>query len=129
MAIAIHDEVYLVDYSVQTVHLSSTTDAVANWAIKELTRYAHENLAKFVGAGIPCDLTVKSPTLCSRLWLELDVVPISIMPEVERVDANRKKSLHWDDKGVDEQADSMARKCVMYDHPLRILSQIPNPKS
>lgn len=35
------------------------------------------------------------------------------MPEVERVDINRKKALHWEAKGVDEQADSMARKVVM----------------
>ncbi len=55
----------------------------------------------------------KSPKLCSRLWLELDVVPISIMPEVERYEAELKESSVWNSKCVDEQADSMARKCIM----------------
>lgn len=81
--------------------------------MKEVTKYSHDNLTKVVGAGIPFDLLGLAPTLCSRLWLELDIVPISIMPEAERVDINRKKALHWEAKGVDEQADSMARKVVM----------------
>lgn len=115
VAIAVHDAVYLLDYSVQNIPLSTSTevDSIADYIIRELTKYSHDNLAKFIGAGIPRDLMKGSPTLCSRLWLELDVVPISIDPEVERVDLDQKKALNWDAKGVDEQADSMARKCVM----------------
>jgi len=49
-----------------------------------------------------------SPNLCSRLWLELDIVPISIAMEVEGEEQG-----FWGVKWVDEQADSMARKCIM----------------
>ncbi len=76
--------------------------------------YEHENLAKFVGAGLPLELLKKAPRLCSRLWLELDIVPISVIPEVEGHDSGEPNERgYWSAKCVDEQADSMARKCVM----------------
>jgi hypothetical protein len=116
IAIAIRDPVYLLDYSVSTLHLSDDTsserDVVAEHVIHEMERYAHENLSKFVGIGVPSMLTGKSPKLCSRLWLDLDVVPISITTEQE-VNGVINDTRHWDKKCVDEQADSMARKCMM----------------
>ena len=82
VAIAIHDSVYLLDYSVQTIDLGDSLaageDLIADHVIYELENYERENLAKFIGAGVPYDLMKKSPKLCSRLWLELDIVPISI---------------------------------------------------
>jgi len=82
VAIAIHDSTYLLDYSVKTIELGdghvNGEDSVADHVISELEGYERENLAKFIGAGLPHDLMKKSPKLCSRLWLELDIVPISI---------------------------------------------------
>ncbi|EHL00958.1 putative Trehalose phosphorylase [Glarea lozoyensis 74030] len=66
-------------------------------------------MSKYIGAGVPCDLLKKSPTLGSRLWLELDIVPISIEPEAKK---GKKETCFWNVKFVDEQADSMARKCI-----------------
>lgn len=97
-----------------TLDLTSLTsndkDALTEHIISELRRYSHENMSKFIGVGVPALLTKTSPSLCSRLWLDLDAVPITIQPEVEFDGAGNES---WDKKCVDEQADSMARKCIM----------------
>lgn len=112
VALAIHDTVYLVDFSVKSIVLDDAlrmgADLIADYVISEVEKYEHENFAKFVGAGLPTTLKYMSPTLCSRLWLELDIVPIVMRPD----DEHKEKSF-WDVKRVDEQADSMARKCIM----------------
>jgi len=107
VAVAIHDETYLLDFSVKTVNLQAGHDVIADHVIKELESYEKLHLAKFIGAGIPFEVSKKCPKLCSRLWLELDIVPITIMAEVEGDEARK----FWGVKDVDEQADSMARKC------------------
>ncbi|OTA94249.1 glycosyltransferase family 4 protein [Hypoxylon sp. CO27-5] len=110
LSIAIHDHTYLIDYMVEHLKLNdpSTTskDVIADYVISQVQTYEHDNFAKFIGAGLPLDLMHLSPTLNSRLWLEIDIVPIDF-------DVDKSETGFWDDKNVDEQADSMARKCVM----------------
>jgi hypothetical protein len=116
VAIAIHDGVYLIDFCVQPIDYSSEQtgeDGIADFVIKKMEQFQRNNAAKFIGAGIPYALMKKSPKLCSRLWLELDVVPISVTPELEGFHMDTKDHTFWDSKLVDEQADSMARKCIM----------------
>lgn len=112
MSIAIHDTVYLIDYSVKHVALGDALhmgqDVIADYVIDTLDMYEHDNFSKFVGAGLPTTLKYMSPTLCSRLWLDMDIVPV-----VTRPDEGPKHANFWDIKRVDEQADSMARKCIM----------------
>ncbi|KAI0834002.1 glycosyltransferase family 4 protein [Hypoxylon sp. FL0890] len=110
LSIAIHDHTYLLDYMVEHLKLNDPSatgkDLIADYIISQLEKYEHDNLVKFLGAGLPLDLMQLSPTLNSRLWLEIDVVPIDF-------DVDKSETGFWDDKNVDEQADSMARKCVM----------------
>jgi hypothetical protein len=116
VAIAIHDGIYLVDFCVHPIDLSGKQmgeDGIADWVIGKMEDYEKDNTAKFIGAGMPYDLMEKSARLCSRLWLELDVVPISIAPELEGLRMESKERTFWDSKCVDEQADSMARKCIL----------------
>lgn len=117
MAVAIHDSTYLIDFSVQTIEIKDAIekgeDPIADYVIKALETYEHVNLAKFVGAGLPTELLKRAPNLCSRLWLDLDIVPISIVPELEEYERSSKDRSFWNAKCVDEQADSMARKCIM----------------
>ena len=112
VALAIHDTVYLIDFSVRHILLDDALkmgeDLIAEYVISEVEKYEHENFAKFIGAGLPTTLKYMSPNLCSRLWLELDIVPIVMRPDDEH-----KEKTFWDVKRVDEQADSMARKCIM----------------
>ncbi len=112
VALAIHDSVYLVDCSVKRLELDEKSggsdDTIADHIIEEIEKYEHENFAKFIGTGLPTTLKYMSPSLCSRLWLELDIIPIVMRPDEEH-----KEASFWDVKRVDEQADSMARKCIL----------------
>ncbi len=115
---AIHDTTYLLDFSVKTIKLDDSVeigdDPIAEYVLKELELYERTNLSKFIGAGLPHELLRRAPKLCSRLWLELDIIPISITPELEGQEAELKDQSFWSAKCVDEQADSMARKCITY---------------
>jgi hypothetical protein len=117
VAVAIHDDTYLLDFSVKDIRTNGGAnkgkDPIADYVINELEKYEHANLAKFIGAGLPIELKTKAPRLCSRLWLELDIVPITIKPDAEEPRDQR----FWNAKCVDEQADSMARKCIMHFGP------------
>ncbi|TVY25528.1 Trehalose phosphorylase [Lachnellula hyalina] len=121
IAIAIHDPVYLLDFSVKTIELGDGLekglDVIADYVVGELERYEHENLSKFIGAGVPYDIMKRSPKLSSKLWLKIDIVPISIMPELDGLETEMKDRSYWSEKCIDEQADSMARKCIMHFGP------------
>lgn len=115
VAIAMHDSVYLHDYSVHHVPLNeekSSKDPIADFVIHTLCEYERKYLCKYIGGGVPRDLEHISPTLCSRLWSELDMVPISLFPDQEGT--QKEDFTFWHARGVDEQADSMARKSIMY---------------
>jgi hypothetical protein len=111
VAVAINDGVYLIDFSVKQIVLDDPLkmgqDLVADYVLEEVEKYEHENFAKFIGAGLSTTLRYMSPSLCSRLWLDLDIVPVVFHPDEEGGPS------FWDVKCVDEQADSMARKCTM----------------
>lgn len=112
VSLAAHDTTYLVDFTVKHLQFeakpSASNDVIANYVIETVQKYEHEHYVKFIGAGIPTRVKILSPALCSRLWLDVDIIPIVI-----REDASAKPLSFWEDKPVDEQADSMARKCVM----------------
>lgn len=93
--------------------MEKDVDVIADYVVGELEKYEHENLSKFIGAGVPYDIMKRSPKLSSKLWLEIDIVPISIMPELDGLETEVKDRSHWNEKCIDEQADSMARKCIM----------------
>ncbi|EXA30969.1 hypothetical protein FOPG_17331 [Fusarium oxysporum f. sp. conglutinans race 2 54008] len=123
IALAINDGVYLTDFSVKHFDLNDSQatgrDVIAEYVLKEVEDYAHNNFAKFIGAGLPATLRSVSKTLCSRLWLDLDIVPIVVLVEKEDEDEEGRKGGRdfWNLKRVDEQADSMVRKCVMHFGP------------
>lgn len=115
VAIAIHDTVYLVDFSVKHIVLDDPKktghDPITDYVISALQDYEQEKFAKFIGAGLPTTVNDDmSPSLCSRLWLEIDIVPIVLRPDAG---GDSKDKSFWGIKRVDEQADSMARKCIM----------------
>ncbi|RYP53008.1 hypothetical protein DL769_010586 [Monosporascus sp. CRB-8-3] len=111
VALAAHDQTYLLDYAIEHLPLEDDShegeDIIADYVVQKVEDYEHRNLVKFIGAGLPSPLTKISPTLCSRLWLDADIVPIVLSPK------GKDLSSRWEEKELDEQADSMARKCVM----------------
>ncbi|KAL7782932.1 glycosyltransferase family 4 protein [Trichoderma ceciliae] len=114
VSFAVRDATYLIDFSIKDVPAAENTslksqDFLADYIIKSIRAYEHRTFTKVVGAGLPHALQSMSPTLCSRLWLELDIVPIVIQQPHE----HKERISLWLSKRVDEQADSMARKCIM----------------
>jgi alpha,alpha-trehalose phosphorylase (configuration-retaining) len=109
--------VYLNNFAVKHLKLDGSEDEredmVTNYIIKELSCYERKFFCKFVGAGVPFGLSKKAHKLCSRLWAELDIVPITLRRDQGHVSSEAQSSFNWDSKCVDEQADSMARKCIM----------------
>jgi hypothetical protein len=84
---------------------------LTEFIMESLCSYQRENMCKFVGVGLTKQVSEMSPELMSRLWLELDAVPLVFSPNPD--DSNTR-----DHNGmtVDEEADSMARKattCVL----------------
>lgn len=82
--------------------------------VSRLEKFRHEHLCKILGAGLSVDLHRHSPRLASRLWQDLDIVPMvfrvgtDLSPETVR---SVQSGHEW---SIDEQADSVAKKCIMY---------------
>lgn len=123
VSLAAHDTTYLLDFTVEHLQLdpkhTATRDVIADYVIDAVQRYEREHYVKMIGAGVSAIVTQLSPKLCSRLWLQVDVIPIVL----HHYDSTERPSF-WEAKQVDEQADSMARKCVMLSFSLP-LAQAP----
>lgn len=84
---------------------------LANWIVNKLKSYQQEHLYKYLGAGVSEKVLEYSPQLASRLWQELDIVPLVLEHDVSingKIHRNRHATTL-----VDEEADSMARKALM----------------
>lgn len=129
---ACHDGTYTIDFAVHNLDVedpdameklggkhptSIPTDAdgqaaaIAEYLVCSIRNYQEQNSYKFLGAGISQELVKLSPQAPARIWTELDVLPIVIRDEeggslhsARNIDAVQ---------GVDELADSMARKCLV----------------
>ena len=127
MAYAAHNTVYLLDYAVRNISIHDEDEEdehdkgekspqawdarIARRIVKGIEKYEHENFIKFLGVGLPTTLKQMSPSLCSRLWLDLDIIPIVMRPDGDQDMDN--VGCFWAAKDVEEQADSMARKCIL----------------
>ncbi|KAJ6038316.1 heat shock trehalose synthase [Penicillium canescens] len=132
IAIVIRDAAYLVDYLEYEFGYHEVPvpgSAICDSVIVELERYSKTYLDKIAGVAFPKEIHDRIPNLCSRLWMELDCFPLAL-DQYQRV---RQRSDHgnlatfrgWSEKSLDEQADSMARKCIRYPWlPISIVSWI-----
>ncbi|KAK5800552.1 hypothetical protein VI817_002764 [Penicillium citrinum] len=115
IAIAIRDPTYLLDFIQTTVVLSKDRDQVTDFIISELKKYAETHMEKIMGLAMPRHIARTCKSLCSRLWSEIDIIPL-VLPESKPIDhLNPRQSAAsraWDVKTLDEQAESMARKSV-----------------
>ncbi|KAJ6080550.1 hypothetical protein N7467_010303 [Penicillium canescens] len=69
------------------------------------------------------ELSERCPDLCSRLWAELDVIPIVLRKSEENISWGLyEENLQY--KSLDEHAESIARKCIRFFGP----SQAPVPE-
>jgi len=113
LGIAIHDGTYSMDFAVHRISLPDGADederaaCIENHVLSELSEYRTQHLCKLLGVGVSVELDQAGPRLCSRLWSELDIVPVVF----------ESTPLMFKDKGrnladVDELADTLARKCI-----------------
>lgn len=108
------DTTYFLDFAEQHFPReegSSITELITDFVIEQVRKYKIEHMEKFIGIALPINLAVHCPRLCPRLWAELDIVPLVL----------HGKGVHsvgwintelWNSKMLDEQAESIARKCI-----------------
>ncbi|KAF7192049.1 Trehalose phosphorylase [Pseudocercospora fuligena] len=90
-------------------------DVIAEYLICSIRDYQGKNYYKFVGAGLADEILDICPKLPSRLWSELDIVPILVKDaEGGSMDAAKRTD---NVLGVDELADSLTRKCIGFFGP------------
>ncbi|OJD31654.1 glycosyltransferase family 4 protein [Diplodia corticola] len=85
---------------------------LSDFFLSKVLNYQKEHHYKFVGAGITKTLVSLSPQLPSRLWWELDIVPLVFEHGLENPNGGPAEVVT-----IDEEADSMARKSLMFFGP------------
>ncbi|SJL00258.1 probable Trehalose phosphorylase [Armillaria ostoyae] len=164
IAVSVHDSVYSTDFASTIIpysatDLEKTAKSIEQHVLDTLRNFCNEHLCKFLGAGVTLSLLRESPNLCTRLWLDMDIVPIvfnikpfhtdsatrpnikhrissttgSYVPSGAETPTVYVESAHVAAadphlqvgvtgrlpilRTLDEQADSAARKCIMYFGP------------
>lgn len=115
VAIALRDPTYLLDFIGVSFPTSSTASELATSLLSALKDYSDKHLEKILGVAIPRKLEELCPSLCPSIWAELDIVPIVLDEEVGAdIPAHNAAFLHPENKPIDEQAESLARKCITW---------------
>jgi glycosyltransferase involved in cell wall biosynthesis len=122
IAFSCHDFTYMVDFAVHTItaqgadatNVPLDEGALADHVVNTVRAYEKSHMCKFVAVGMPAGLLTSSPEMPSRLWLELDILPV-VFHHSDCGSSSRP--LGSMGIGIDESADSMARKCMMYFGP------------
>jgi alpha,alpha-trehalose phosphorylase (configuration-retaining) len=86
---------------------------MGDFIIERLREYSEEHDERFTGIGMPEDVANRYPQLCSRLWHELDIVPIAFPEGVPLFSSfQHTDPTKWDTRAIDELAEAMSRRCV-----------------
>ena len=133
---ACHDGTYSIDFAVHTLHVEpSAVDGkadgscptnlpadpneqatgIADYLVCAIRNYQQKNQSKFLGAGLSQEVIKLSPQAPARLWADLDIVPVVIHGDEDGGLLNGQELEAA--IGVDELADSLARKCLNYFGP------------
>jgi glycosyltransferase involved in cell wall biosynthesis len=80
IAVSIHDSVYSTDFASLVIPYSPNTPdknakEIEQEVLQTLRKFSLEHLCKFLGAGITLSLLKETPSICTRLWLDMDIVP------------------------------------------------------
>ncbi|KAL1954844.1 hypothetical protein VTO42DRAFT_532 [Malbranchea cinnamomea] len=120
IALAIRDTTYFLDFSEHHFPIQEKDqplpDVITDFIISELRKYEIEHMEKFVGLAMSVDLEMRCPRLCSRIWAELDIVPLVLHGKGIHSVGWINREL-WTVKTLDEQAESVARKCITFFGP------------
>lgn len=105
-----HAGTYSMDFAWHTIHIKEdAAKELSNYVIARIREYEREHSYKFLGGGTSIETWEICPYLPTRMWAELDIVTMVFKHEIESHSIMNDYQI-----GVDEEADSMARKCVMW---------------
>ncbi|KAE8366441.1 UDP-Glycosyltransferase/glycogen phosphorylase [Aspergillus caelatus] len=126
LAIAVRDSSYLLDFAQYDFRSGDRYQGwteFSNFILDKLREYQEEHCEKFIGLAMQAELAERCPELCSLLWLELDIIPIVLHKAEEHVSWGiYEQDISY--KSLDEQAESIARKCIRFFGP----SKAPVPE-
>lgn len=113
VAIALRDDTYLLDFMEHIFSTPARSSTTHRHIVTELKKYSDGHSEKILGVALSRSLHERMPALCPHLWAELDIVPI-ILDEESDTDATAgvMTRVHFQKKPIDEQAESLARKCI-----------------
>ncbi|KAJ5589891.1 hypothetical protein N7450_003863 [Penicillium hetheringtonii] len=86
-AIAVRDSSYPLDFAQFEFPSSSGRDGwtgFTDFILRKAKDYQEEHCQKFVGFAMSTELCERCPDLCSRLWAELDIIPIVLRNSEEK---------------------------------------------
>lgn len=111
VALAIRDTTYLLDFFQSDLPTTEhgCDENVVDYVLTKLRQFSSEHFEKVMGLAMPQRLAQRCPDICSRLWLDLDVIPLALPDEPRHIPAS---DTDWDSRYTDEQAESLGRKCV-----------------
>ncbi|BCS17638.1 putative heat shock trehalose synthase [Aspergillus puulaauensis] len=120
-AIVIRSSSELVNFFECTLPFPDSQEAATEVPIlilDKLIQYRNVFQEKIAGIALPQGLSQRCPSLSMKLWEVLDAVPLVIEQQKHRRAKGDQGELAtflgWDEKQMDEQADSMVRKCIRY---------------
>jgi hypothetical protein len=95
--------------------MQPSVEEMTEYIITRLRAYGEKHLEKVIGAAMGEQVAHRCSILCSRLWAELDIIPL-VLPQSTSLDRYTsrvpRQSFAWDTRTIDEQAEAMSRKCV-----------------
>ncbi|KAI9928972.1 hypothetical protein ASPWEDRAFT_104285 [Aspergillus wentii DTO 134E9] len=115
IALAIRDTTYLLDFLERGDGDGGdrfTPSEMVEFILHQLKKFSEQHLEKFMGLAMPQSVADKCHGLCSRLWAELDIIPLTLPEETKKQGDEFSPSVGWETRDIDEQAESMGRKCV-----------------
>ncbi|CEJ59833.1 hypothetical protein PMG11_08436 [Penicillium brasilianum] len=119
--IAVRDDTYLLDLLEHEFATPATSPIAYEHIISQLKKYSDEHSEKVLGVALSRSLHKLIPALCPQLWAELDIIPIVLVEEPDAdATAETMTKIHFQQKTIDEQAESLARKCVRFFGPNKL---------
>ncbi|KAJ2917257.1 hypothetical protein MD484_g3193, partial [Candolleomyces efflorescens] len=81
VALSVHDSVYNMDFSSIVIPYNvnspdKNAKEIEQLILQALRKFSIDHLCKFLGAGVTVSLLKETPNICTRLWLDMDIVPI-----------------------------------------------------
>ena len=122
IAFCLHDGTYPTDNMTMTFSMqkvspeSGLTGPVEKRIVAQVSDYSHHHSVKIIGAGVAKQLLRLCPTLCSRLWQLLDILPVLVPVksgfEKQTLEDQAEERMNYA-CGASMQAYSAVRKCLM----------------